>query len=130
MTSKNIIAGYCTTGVYPTDRHAVTLPGKLKMCKESSQKTRLSFFTTKKIAISSNQQQEHYETAKGHLEDPLSSSEEDSGTPLCANPAFGRLLHQPSAPLLKKTKVGAGEFEIAGRRQDKKSKEKRSRTKK
>ena len=80
------------------------------MSKESSQKTRLSFvpfFTPKKIAISSTKQQEHYETAKCHLQDPLSSSEEDSGTPLRANPALGRFLHKPSAPLLKKTEVGA-----------------------
>ena len=111
MTSKNIIAGFRTTGVYPTDRHAVTLPGEpKKMSKESSQKTRLSFvpfFTPKKLAISSTQQQEHYETAKRHLEDALSSSEEDGGIPLCANSALGRFLHKPSAPLLKKTEVGA-----------------------
>ena len=33
MTSKNIIAGFRTTGVYPTDRYAITLPGETKKGK-------------------------------------------------------------------------------------------------
>lgn len=97
MTSKNIIAGFRTTGVYPTDRYAITLPGEIKMGKESSHKTRLSFipfYTPKKLA-----------TSECHKKDPLSSSEEDSNTPLRANPSLGKFLHYPSAaPLTKHVK--------------------------
>ena len=105
MTSKNIIAGFRTTGVYPTDRYAITLPGETKMEKESSHKTRLSFipfYTPKKSATSSTQLNERGIHPKCHTEDPLSSSEEDSNTPLRTNPALGKFLHYPSAAPLKK----------------------------
>ena len=98
MTSKNIIAGFRTTGVYPTDRYAITLPGEMKMGKESSHKTRLSFipfYTPKKSA-----------TSECHKRDSLSSSEEDSNTPLRPNPSLGKFLHCSSAaaPLTKHVK--------------------------
>ena len=44
-------------------------------------------------------------TSECHKKDPLSSSEEDSNTPLRANPSLGKFLHYPSAaPLTKHVK--------------------------
>ena len=86
MTSKNIIAGFCTTGIYPTDRYAITLPGETKKIGEkSSCKTRLSFilfYTPRKSATSSTQLHEKDVHSKCHPEDSSSSSEEDCTAPL------------------------------------------------
>ena len=96
MTSKNIIAGLRTTGVYPTDRYAVTLPGESKKSTDSlKEKTRLSFvpfytpakqpaFSQAKLPVDpkcKNWRQKY------QREDPASSSDDDSNVPFSANPA-------------------------------------------
>ena len=44
MTTKNIVAGFRTTGIYPTNRHAIVLPGESDKPKVSlSEKTGVSF---------------------------------------------------------------------------------------
>ena len=110
MTSKNIIAGFRTTGVYPTDRYAITLPGETKMGGggggggKSSFKTKLSFipfYTPRKSTTSSTQLHEKDVHPKCHPEDSLLSSEEDHNTPLRPNPALGKFLKNPSTPPLK-----------------------------
>ena len=104
MTSKNIIAGFRTTGVYPTDRYAITLLGETKMGGKSSFKTRLSFipfYTPRKSTTSSTQLHEKDVHPKCRPEDSLSSSEEDHSTPLRPNPALGKFLKNPSTPPLK-----------------------------
>lgn len=121
MTSKNIIAGFRTSGIYPTDRYAITLPGESKKSQEPSSKhMRLSFvpfYTPSKESTfpsandddgaSLKDPQYKGRQSRYRMEDHVSSSGDEKNIPLAAKPALGKFLKYPS-PSLPKVKEPQG----------------------